>query len=188
MIKTWTSRSMSVKAPVFYEQLEYVKLSIANFQTKNRKGEVAMVLRCGDSVWMLRKDHYESSLYRIPTGGIHHEETPTQALERELFEETGAQNKFQTDFLGTIVYQVSLPEGSVNFASYIFLIDFGDKMPVPTDPKEKITGFKLIQMTEIKEIADTWSNQGNLKKKPYWSEWCQFRSILHYKVAELLAA
>lgn len=187
MIKTWISRSMSVKeAPVFYERLEYAKLSRANFQTKNRRGEVAMVLQVGNSVWMLRKDHYENSLYRIPTGGIRHEETTLQALGRELYEETGFEENLQPKLLGTIFYSINLPDGKVDFVSYIFLIDFGKRIPVPIDPKEKISGFKLIKKSEIEEIADIWAKQNTEKKRLYWDEWCEFRSILHYRVAELV--
>ncbi len=187
MIKTWILRSMSVKnSPIFYEYLKYGKLSSANFQTKKRRGEVAMVLESGDSIWMLRKDHYENSLYRIPTGGIHHDETTLQTLQRELFEETGIREKLKTKLLGTIVYEISLPEEKVYFASYIFTIKFGDRTPVATDENEGISGFKKVAKSRVGQIAQSWANQENLKKKPYWSEWCQFRAILHQKVTELL--
>lgn len=187
MTKIWISRSMSVKnSPIFYEYCTYKKLSAANFQTKNRRGEVAMVLNCGDSVWMLRKDHYADSLYRIPTGGIHYDETTLSALSRELFEETGAREKLKTKLVGTIIYEIKLPYEKVYFSSYIFLIGFGEGRPEPTDKGEKISGFKLVKKSEIKRIADTWESQEREKKRPYWGEWCQFRSILHTRVAELI--
>lgn len=178
---------MSVKEPPeFHYRLKYNLLTQDNFKTKKRTGEVAMVLIAKKGVWVMKKDHYQKSLYRIPTGGVRISETIQETLARELAEETGVRPVTPKELIGTIDYKIDLPGSLVNFKTSIFLVHLEDQVPICTDPNEGITGFKLITFKEIATLAKRWSTQENSGERPYWSEWSHFRSVLHYKVAELL--
>lgn len=145
-----------------------------------------MVLISKKGVWVMKKKHYQKSLYRIPTGGVRIGETITKTLDRELAEETGVRPTTPKELIGTINYKIELPDSRVDFNTSIFLVYLEDQVPMCSDPSEGITGFKLINFKEIEMMAKKWSTQENSVQRPYWSEWSNFRSILHYKVFELL--
>jgi 8-oxo-dGTP diphosphatase len=159
----------------------------------DRWGEVVMVIRraVDGLVWVMTKESFPQRLYSLPTGGIRPQETISDALWRELREETGFEVQPQR-FLAVIRYVPILAPGDsqdvASFASYVFLLEeMGGGSPIVTGG-ERILDFKVVTPGELLEIARYWRKlSGSSSEFHDLAAWGMFRSIIHQVVGEALA-
>lgn len=150
-------------------------------QKKPRRGEVVMVIPNEQGhVWLHTKDFYPEGVYRLMTGGIDPGEKPDRSLLREVGEETGFVVKIDR-CLAVITYTLTAAEGTLPFASYVFLTRPTAGQPHPTDPGERITHFKAVPAAELLTVVH------NLRalSGPF-QDWGIFRAIAHQVAYEAL--
>ena len=142
---------------------------------KKRRGEVALCVRNSNGTLLLhRKSFYPDNTFRIPTGGIHKDESAIEALTRELFEETGfIAESFR--FMAFLLYEFRHHQSAVPFVSYIFDVRVADAEPRKQDEKEDISGYMWITPSELEDvITNLQSMQGDR-----WMEWGTLRAVPH---------
>lgn len=146
---------------------------------------VPVIQRENGHVLAMIKDGYPAEAYRLPSGGIHKGEAILDALLRESYEETGLHVTVER-FLAIVRYQVILPAGRTGrFTSYMFLVH-GEGDIHPVDENEHIAGFREVDVTELRPMADVLHNiraEGEID----WNDWGRFRSVVHRVAADILA-
>ncbi len=148
---------------------------------REKPGEVAMVfLRPGGKVLLNTKDFYPPGTYRLPTGSMHHGETPEEALVREVREETGFR---VSDWrkLGAIHWVFKHDSGTAEYYSHVFLIPETTEQPTVQDPDEQITDYREVPVCDLHEVGE------NLMNMPgRWHDWGVFRGLVHLFVHKKL--
>ncbi len=148
-------------------------------ETQSRRGEVVMVLPdMVGHVWLHTKDFYPDGIYRLMTGGLEGQETPRQALLREVAEETGFKIKIDR-CLAVITYDIVGKGQTLPFVSYVFVTAPVQGYPVVTDPDETISHFKAVSPAVL---ADTAQQLRTLSGD--FAHWGIFRAIAHQVVWE----
>ncbi len=155
----------------------------------DRHGEVALVLLRPDrTVWLMRKLVYPPGAYRIPTGGVHLNETVAQALARELTEETSWRLPPER-FLASIDYRFTFPDGTTaSFFTHAFLFRCGLDEPRALDPDELVAGFRRVSLPELNTVADQLASLPDEDTLGFGSlrDWGRFRAVVHRVVAAAL--
>jgi 8-oxo-dGTP pyrophosphatase MutT (NUDIX family) len=143
-------------------------------QKKPRRGEVVMVIPNEQGhLWLHTKDFYPDGVYRLMTGGIDPGEKPDKSLLREVREETGFAVKIER-CLAVITYTLTAAEGTLPFASYVFLTRPSAGQPHPIDSRERITHFKAVPAAELLTVAHSL----RALTGPF-QDWGIFRAIVH---------
>ncbi len=156
---------------------------------KDRYGEVCMVVRRKNGLLLtMTKTHYPKGVYRLLTGGIHHDELIFDALLRETAEETGLEVKVNR-FLAAVAYR--LPSKEVpHFYTFAFLLDEISGTLGVIDEGEQIEDFREIALDELPAVAEnlehTGANNSNTTNGN-WREWGHFRAVIHTLVHEAMA-
>lgn len=91
----------------------------------DRRGEVVFGFVTSDGVMLLtRGADYPPGVFRIPSGGIHYDETAVDALYRELAEELGlTPHEFAVlRYAGAVEFRFASNAGTLAFPSYCFLL------------------------------------------------------------------
>jgi 8-oxo-dGTP pyrophosphatase MutT (NUDIX family) len=173
----------------FGKPLEVTRSLGANSFLASRKTHIAEVClavkRANGRLLTMTKAFYPSGIYRLPTGSIGLSEPVAEALQREIWEETGLEMEILR-FLAHITYLHN--EGRI-FHSYIFLLA-SEGQPAPQDHSEQISGFYEVSTSDLLQIAQTLQNlppeySGELGAT--WSDWGKFRAVVHQVTAEALA-
>jgi 8-oxo-dGTP pyrophosphatase MutT (NUDIX family) len=156
---------------------------------RDRYGEVCMVVRrFNGHLLTMKKVFYPPEGYRLPTGGINHEEAIYDALLRETYEETGLEVKVQR-FLAAASYQVPKASATPVFYTFAFLLDeIGGTFGV-IDESEQVEGFREIEVNQLLDVEKTLASlrwQYSEKIGGYWGDWGQFRAAIHRLVWEAL--
>ena len=156
---------------------------------RGRPGEVCMVIRRpSDRLLVFRKTFYPPGIHRLPTGGIHADEGIAQALERELYEETGL-GIAAVRFLSLVAYRTTAGGADPVTVTYAFLLDDVAGTPVPVDPNEQVEEFRDVEVGDLLSIADQLDG---LAPRPApglesnWHDWGRFRAVIHRVVWEEL--
>ncbi|MDH7489068.1 MAG: NUDIX hydrolase [Anaerolineae bacterium] len=150
---------------------------------KNRRAEVAMViLNPAGRVLTHTKSFYPAGAFRIPTGGIGHEERVLGALRREVWEETGLEAEVQR-LLAVIEYRFTDGAREVRFATYLFVLRADGHAPCVQDANERITEFQQVDVAALHRIAVQLEGLSG-----GWNEWGRFRAVAHRVAAETLGA
>jgi NAD+ diphosphatase len=153
-----------------------------------RADEVCMVFRRpGGDVLIMRKTFYPAGVYRLPTGGMRPDEAVSQALRREVWEETGwTVEPGRTAPIAVVTYR-SGP--ALACRSFVFLIDEVDGSPRPQDPHEQVADFRWVPPGTLASLAGTLEALGPEPApdlESTWRDWGRFRAVVHRLVAELL--
>jgi 8-oxo-dGTP pyrophosphatase MutT (NUDIX family) len=158
----------------------------------SRDGEVLPVIILPNNKILLHtKSFYPKNAYRLPTGGIEGNETPEEALIREIKEETNLDLKEKT-LLAKIIYNIEYPNGKKTFTTYIFLVKAKNRNYKVVDKNERTSHFKEIKIEDLPKISEKLRN---LKKGPKnklydikkWDDWGRFRAIPHEIIYGLLS-
>ena len=173
--------------PTFYAHLELSSSYFAYWKElmhckRNRRGEVIPVICDAKQRLLLHtKQDYPNGVFRLPTGGIHPTELAYSALQRECHEETGLVVT-KSDFLFLLLYEFYHGKQSIAFSSYVYKVAAGHFEPHPTDPNEKISGFKWIEAHELPQIIESFKD---LPK--FWQDWGLMRLVPHQILFQLLS-
>ncbi len=132
-------------------------------------GEVCMAIRRKNGGFLLQtKESYPDSVMRLPSGGIKAGERTTDALMREVWEETNLSVEIEK-FVASINYcDVSTTS---RFRTYLFLVRETGGVFGNNDPKEKISDWVEAQPAELAGYADAL--RGIV---PEWRNWGYFRA------------
>lgn len=140
---------------------------------KNRRGEVLFAIKNDGKLLLHTKHHYPNLVFRLPTGGIDYGETVMDALDREVYEETGMKI-LKTELNSILFYEMCNDGVSIPFISYIFIVETDHTNPVVLDEGESIAEFKWHPIAQLDEIV------AELKAGPDdWKDWGEMRAIPH---------
>lgn len=158
----------------------------------DRYGEVCMVIRRPNGRLISAiKTFYPAGAHRLLTGGINHGEAIETALLREVWEETGLEVAVAR-FLAVIEYWLADHERANDeprFATFAFLLDERGGVLAPHDPNERLAEYRELTVEELPVVARTLANIGagyDDEIGGRWSEWGQFRAVVHEAVYEAL--
>ncbi|OGN81711.1 MAG: hypothetical protein A3H36_00815 [Chloroflexi bacterium RIFCSPLOWO2_02_FULL_71_16] len=159
----------------------------------DRFGEVCMVIRRpGGKLILSTKDFYPRGAYRLPTGGIAHDEAIFDALLRETREETGLEVEVRR-LLAWIEYEgagVGRSEDRLSFHTFAFLLDETGGTLGSLDPGERILDFREIEPAELPAVAarlEAIASAISPEIVGDWAAWGRFRAVVHRAVHEALA-
>lgn len=143
-------------------------------RVREKPGEVVMVfLRPGGKVLLSTKEFYPPGTYRMPTGSMHHGETPAEALIREVREETGFRvSEWKT--IGTIHWTFTHDSDTAEYYSHVFLIPETTEEPVSEDPNEQITDYREVPVCDLREVGESL-----MRMEGRWHDWGVFRGMVH---------
>jgi 8-oxo-dGTP pyrophosphatase MutT (NUDIX family) len=157
-------------------QLDVGETFFEEMERKSREspGEVVMVIPRPDGKLLLStKDFYLPGVYRLPSGQIKRGENPADALEREVFEETGLLVGAARE-LDAVHFMIQHEGRRIDYISYLILTTETVDEPSSRDPAERITGFEEVEPCGLQEIARI------LRHLPgSWHDWGRFRAIAH---------
>jgi 8-oxo-dGTP pyrophosphatase MutT (NUDIX family) len=146
--------------------------------SSRRTAEVVLVIpRPGMRILVHTKSFYPNGVWRLPTGGLHLNESIKNALLREGREETGLVLT-PVRFLFHMSYSW---EGSdKDFQSYGFLTDPTEGMISSSDPHEQITAFRDITRSELVSVVERLETLSGT-----WAAWGKFRAAAHRVVLKM---
>ena len=120
---------------------------------------------------MTRCKYYPENIYRIPTGGIGHDERVMEAIFREVKEELGLEVRIRA-FLGVIRIRFEHGNEHTMFYSYIFILDeIGGRLMEDASDDE----ISEIVEADIEQLAPMVNSLNEIKGK--WHDWGKFRYI-----------
>ncbi|MBN1480552.1 NUDIX hydrolase [candidate division KSB1 bacterium] len=150
---------------------------------KKRRGEIALcVVNSHNRILLHTKLFYPSSTYRIPTGGIHFDESVIDACFRELDEETSLR-AVSVNQLALLLYLFRHRQDVLPFVSYIFKVHVERDKPRVRDEGEAISGFRWITRSELGVIIQHLKSL----EKNQWREWGIMRAAPHEIIENSLA-
>lgn len=148
---------------------------------RGRRGEVGMVIvNPAGKVLTHTKSFYPAGIFRIPTGGIGHDERVLDALRREVWEETGLEAEVQR-LLAVLEYRFTGDAREVRFATYLFLLRADGREPRLQDANERIAAFRQDDIAGLRRIAEQLEGLSG-----DWNDWGRFRAVAHRVAAEVL--
>lgn len=161
---------------MFDVQAEYFSRWRRLLLDKNeRRGEVALLIQNEHSKILLHtKPFYPKDIERIPTGGIHKDESVLSGMKRELFEETSFRPT-TVEFLSLLLYEFRHNGQSLSFPSYLFFIKPDGIMPHAADENEQISGFSWATREELKAAVERLYALHGTK----WQDWGAMRAVPH---------
>lgn len=141
---------------------------------KGRRAEVVLVACHADgTLWLHSKRFYPAGIYRLPTGGVHLDETAWEAAQRELREELGIAGE-PAQCLGLLRYALFRRGRSLHFSSFVFRFETGTAEPLPQDSSESICSFQRVPPAQLAAVAHALMSLGG-----QWQDWGHFRAIAH---------
>lgn len=148
----------------------------------DRRAEVVFAIQdSGGGIWVHSKPHYPAHIFRLPSGGVHWEESVEKALRREVEEETKLDVTVER-FLSLVEYQFFREESTVAFASYIFFLKSNGGKPIIHE-SEPISAFHVIPPKRLALLADALRNLDG--DRTGWGYW---RALAHDVVYEHLTS
>lgn len=159
----------------------------------DRFGEVCMVVRRPSGKLLLTtKDFYPAGAYRLPTGGISHDEGIFDALIRETREETGLDVSVER-FLAWIDYEgagIGPGDDRLAFHTFAFLLHERGGTLGSLDPHERILAYREIDAGELLAVAahlEGLASELSADIVGDWADWGGFRAVVHRAVHDALA-
>lgn len=160
----------------------------------DRKGEVVFcVIRPNGKIITTRCKDYPMGIYRIPTGGIGHDEDIINALFREVKEELGLDVEILR-YIGVLkiqfLYKEEYDDGSNNdkedkvyFYSYLFLLKEVSGVLLTEALDDEISEVKEVNISELREVVESLNNiEGR------WRDWGKFRHITSKAILDYLVS
>lgn len=148
----------------------------------DRRGEVVLAIEDTERKILLHtKVFYPRGTYRLPTGGIHLNESVLDAIKRESYEETGLP-VLMKDLLGIIKIRFRHNKATLPFVSYVVYLLNENGEPKSLDPAENIIDFRSVSVGEIAQVS---KNLRSLAGQ--WQDWGNFRAIAHDLVVKKLS-
>ncbi len=147
-----------------------------------RRGEVALVIqRTWQEVLLHTKTFYPPGVYRLPSGGVSWNEAVSDALRREVYEETGFSTRDER-LVGLVSYEFQNDGQAVPFVSYVFLLPGVEGLPAVQDANEHISSFRWSPIAELPAVAAALRSLPD--DSPGRQDWGRFRALVHDFVVE----
>lgn len=157
----------------------------------DRYGEVCMVIRRPNGhLLTAKKTFYPTNCNRLLTGGIGPGEPVSEALLREVAEETSLEVVVKR-FLVAVAYYLPGQQESPLFYTFAFLLDEVGGTLACLDPNEYLDYFREITPEDLPARAQFLASLPAIYSPELgdkWSDWGQFRAIIHRLVWEVLPA
>jgi len=148
---------------------------------RDRRGEVVFcVIRPDGKLITTTCKEYPEGIYRIPTGGIGHNEDILNAVYREVREELGLDVQIRS-FAGVIRIRFEYKDESIMFYSYIFILNETGGRLLEDASDDEISGVKEADLDELERIVEAL---GSISGK--WHDWGSFRYITSNAVLRYL--
>ncbi len=157
----------------------------------DRIAEVCMAIRRPNGKLLLSiKAFYPRGAYRLPTGGIHGDESILEALLREAHEETGLDVEPRR-FLAALTYLGPGDEGTEPppvFHTLAFLLDERGGTLGSLDPAERIEDWIEVEPAKLGDVAATLDAIPDRATPEIanWGSWGRFRAVVHRVVHDAL--
>ena len=150
-------------------------------QESDRRAEVVFAIQDpAGQIWVHAKHHYPAHIFRLPSGGVHWDESVEQALLREISEETNLTVEVER-FVGLLEYRFHHNGDAVHCASYVFhLISTGGEPR--SDESEDISEFRAVLPNQLAQTASDLRNLWGSRRG-----WGQWRALAHDLVYRHLA-
>ena len=168
----------AVNVEVDSDFLDYMERAVA---TKGLRGEVVMVLpRPENRLLVMSKYYYPDSVYRLPSGGLNALESPEDAFEREVWEETGLRTE-TAEKIAVIVNHLRCGNRCLTYTSHVVIGSETSDIPSPIDTSERIRDYREVTASDLLFIADHL--RGLFGR---WQGFGKFRANVHDIVSEYL--
>ena len=163
-----------------YTQSSYFNKLKSSIQRDRRGEAVFCVIRPNGRIIAVTCDEYPEGIYRIPTGGIGHNEDVTSAVFREVKEELGLAVRVR-NFAGIVRIRFEHADDSEMFYSYIFILDETGGRLLEDASDDEIGEVREVSLEELQQIVDS------LGKIPgRWKDWGRFRYVTTNSVLKFL--
>ena len=142
-----------------------------------RAHDVSLLILDGDRIAVIRKPGYPEGGYRIPSGGIHPEESFVDGATREALEETGLTVRIE-DYLLQVHVTFSCGDESAKWTTHVMLAHpvAGHLEPLDTAEIEGARWVDWVELTERLNPVLVGAEGGGLK----------YRARLHQRLRELV--
>lgn len=148
---------------------------------RDRRGEVVFcVIRPNGRIIAITCEEYPEGIFRIPTGGIGHEEDIIGAVHREVMEELGLTVEIRR-FCGVMRIRFVHASQSVMFYSYVFILAETGGRLLEDASDDEVSAISEIGLDELEKIVD---ELGNIQGK--WKDWGKFRHVTSGAVLDFL--
>ena len=143
---------------------------VKNSLKTDRRGEVAFcVIRPSGKIIIVTCEEYPQGVFRIPTGGIGHEEDIINAVYRETKEELGLDAEIR-DFAGVLKIKLEFENDSVMFYSYLFIMKETGGRLLEDAVDDELSEVREVDLTGLEEAVDKLCSM-----KDRWKDWGMFR-------------
>lgn len=148
---------------------------------RDRRGEaVFCVIRPNGKIIAITCSEYPQGIFRIPTGGIGHNEDIIEAVYRETMEELGLVASIE-EFGGVIRISFEHENESVMFYSYVFILRETSGRLLEDASDDEVSEVREIGLGELEGIVgELYNIQGK------WRDWGKFRYVTSAAVLEFL--
>lgn len=164
---------------IVYDSKKYFN-RLKNMVLKDRRGEVVFcVIRPNGKIISVTCSEYPEGIYRIPTGGVGHNEDIMEAVFREVREELGLEAKIRS-FGGVVRVRFEHSDEFFMFYSYIFILDETGGRLLEDASDDEVSGVKETDLAGLEEIVNKLNH---IKGK--WQDWGRFRYVTSKAVLEL---
>lgn len=154
---------------------------LKNVVQHDRRGEVVFcVIRSNGRMIATTCSEYPKDIYRVPTGGIGHDEDILEAVFREVKEELGLEVKIRS-FGGVVRIRFEHENDQVMFYSYIFILDEVGGRLLEDASDDEISEVRELDMEGLAKIVRSLEG---IKGK--WQDWGQFRYVTSNAVLQHL--
>lgn len=129
---------------------------------------------------LARKDIYPEGIYRMLGGGIDQGETPLQAAQRELAEETGIQLPAeQFKMLLTASANLNSPEGQFSFTTHVFAAHVSSAELKPGSDIQGVVHLDTAQYRQLVERYRQLPQETDPNSGFSWVDYGKLYGLLH---------
>jgi 8-oxo-dGTP diphosphatase len=146
----------------------------------DRRGEVVFcVVRPNGMIIVITCKDYPRNIFRIPTGGIGHNEDILEAIYREVKEELGLDAEISA-FAGVIRIRFEYRNENIMFYSYVFILNEVGGNLLKDASDDEISEVMEVDLDGLELVVHSL---GKVKGK--WEDWARFRrttseAVLNY--------
>lgn len=165
--------------------LRYINSSFFNKMKasvlRDRRGEVVFcVIRADGGIITITCSEYPKGIFRIPTGGIGHDEDIVDAVYREVKEELGLDVEID-QFAGVVRIRFEHEDEHVMFYSYMFILSEKGGRLLQDASDDEISEVRVVNTDELAAIV---AKLNGIRGK--WSDWGRFRHVTSNAVLDAL--
>lgn len=169
LCKKYNMRAKVEDIEIKCSKSEYVikKRCITN---KDRRGEVVFcVQRPSGEYILITCEEYPKGTFRVPTGGINHEEDIIEAVIRETKEELGLEVEI-LDFIGVLKIKFTYGDEFSMFYSYMFLLKETGGTLLEDATDDEVSEVMEAKLEDFENVLDALLNMDG-----DWVDWGRFR-------------